>query len=97
MENKMGFITKKLLEKGAKIGFAYREQSDNESDSGWRFFTGNEDQEYVDNADNILLFPMPDIIKIDESIKEILESDYNTAYEKENDTFIKIDYPFDNN
>lgn len=93
----MGFITKKLLENGAKIGFAYREQPDNEYDSGWRFFTGEEDQEYVDNADNILFLPIADIIKIDDSIKGILENNYNTAYEKENNTFRKVDYPFEAN
>ena len=41
-ENKNAFITKRLVEENSKIGFAYREKPDNETDSGWRFFIGNE-------------------------------------------------------
>ena len=97
MENKTGFITKMLLEKGAKVGFAYREQPDNENDSGWRFLTGKEDQNYVDNADNLLIYTLEEILKIDSSIGEILSSDYGTAYEKKNNKFVKItNYHFGN-
>ena len=65
-ENKTAFVTKRLVEENSKIGFAYREKPDNENDSGWRFFVGNESQEYVDNPDNLLLYSIEDIIKLDD-------------------------------
>lgn len=97
-ENKTAFVTKRLLDKKLSVGFAYREASDNENDSGWRFFVGDESQEYVDNPDNLVICSIDEIIKLDESIKSILNSEVNTAYEKENMEFKKVDdYDFGEN
>ncbi len=94
-ENKTAFITKKVLEEKSEIGFAYREQPDNETDSGWRFFSGNESQEYVDNVDNIIVLSINEIIQLDESIKTILNNEINTAFEKENSEFKQVnDFAF---
>ena len=94
-ENKTAYITRKLLEENKEVGFAYREKPDNETDSGWRFFTGEEDQEYVDNPDNIIIIPIDEMLEKDGSIKTILDSEYQTAYEKNNLEFIEIkDYKF---
>ena len=96
-ENKTAFVTKRLVEENSKIGFAYREKSDNETDSGWRFFVGNEKQEYVDNPDNLLLLTIEDIIKLDASIKSILNSEINMAFEKVETEFKQIsDFNFGN-
>lgn len=94
LETQNAFITKELLEKNSKIKFAYREKPDNENDSGWRFFTGNENQEYVDNADNLLLCSIADIIKKDNGIKSILDSEYGTSFERKDDDFVQV-YDFD--
>jgi hypothetical protein len=40
---------------GHKVGYMYREAPDSESDSGWRFFSGDETQEYLDDPDNLVL------------------------------------------
>ena len=46
------FITKRALEQDF-IGYMYREEPDTEHpDSGWRFLYGDEDQAYLDDADN---------------------------------------------
>lgn len=95
-ENKTAFVTKKLLEEKNKIGFAYREQPDNETDSGWRFFVGDENQEYVDDANNIVLLSIEEVINLDESIKTILDNNINTAFEKENMEFKQVnDFEFE--
>ena len=74
---------------------AYREKTDNETDSGWRFLVGNESQEYIDNPDNLLLYSIEDIIKLDDDIKSILNSEINTAFEKVDTEFKQItDYNF---
>ena len=97
-DNKNAFVTKKLVEENSKIGFAYREKPDNETDSGWRFFTGNEEQESVDNPDNLLLYSIEDIIKLDDSIKSILNSEINTAFEKVDTEFKQVtDFDFGTN
>ena len=45
------FATKMLVEGRRKVRFMYREEPEDPNDSGWRFFCGDEDQEYADNPD----------------------------------------------
>jgi len=97
--NLNAFVTKDLVEQKKKIGFMYREKNDNPNDSGWRFFSGDEPQEYVDNADNIIICSLNDVINsIDSSIEQYLNSEIETAFErnKENNIFLEVkDFNFE--
>ena len=42
----------KITVNGLKVGYMYRENPSNDLDTGWRFFEGNEDEEYTNNPDN---------------------------------------------
>jgi len=50
----MGFCcaSDKILVEGELVNYFYREEPDEESDSGWRFFSGTETQEYTDDPNN---------------------------------------------
>ena len=76
------FATKMLVEKKLPVMFMYREKASN-GDSGWRFFCGQEEQEYVDNPNNIAIYDIETILGIDESIRPYLQSLYGRAYERE--------------
>ena len=93
------FVTKDLVEQKKPIRFMYKEQADNVNDSGWRFFSGDEPQEYVDNADNIIMCSLHDVINnIDTSIVAHLDAEVGIAFERENenDEFLEIkDYKLD--
>ena len=60
--------TDKIVVDGEKVGYMYREKPTNESDSGWRFFDGNETEEYLNNADNIGIYKLNTICNYDEAI-----------------------------
>lgn len=91
--DKMGFALapKQLVDNKLKVRFMYREAPDNEYDSGWRFFTGFETDEYVNNPDNIGLYDITTIIQIDKDIVPYLNSPEGSAFERENanDPFIE--------
>jgi hypothetical protein len=53
---------KVLVNNKLKIRFMYREKPDNDNDSGWRFFSGDEDQEYVDNPNNIAIYDVETVL-----------------------------------
>ncbi|MDR3208637.1 MAG: DUF2185 domain-containing protein [Rickettsiales bacterium] len=42
-----------MSENNGVIKFLYREKPDNEDDSGWRMFTGLEDDDYANDPKNI--------------------------------------------
>ncbi|MDR1802842.1 MAG: DUF2185 domain-containing protein [Treponema sp.] len=86
MEN-FGFVmaTKMLVDNKRKVRFMYREEPSNDQDSGWRFFCGDEDQDYTDNPDNIAIYNVNTIIAIDKSIMPYLNSIKGTALEREDE------------
>ena len=78
------FATKMLVDSKRKVRFMYREEGE-DNDSGWRFFCGEEDQDYLDNPDNSAIYDVHDILDIDKSILPYLQSAAGTAFEREND------------
>ena len=88
------FVTKDLVAQKKKINFMYREELDNTQDSGWRFFSGDETQQDVDNADNILQDTIENIInQIDSSIEKYLNNEVGSVFERKNSEseFIKVE------
>lgn len=86
--DKMGFALapKQLVNNRLKVRFMYRETPDNTSDSGWRFFSGFETDEYVNNPDNIGLYDVNTISEIDPDIVPLLNREIGCAFERENAT-----------
>lgn len=81
----MGFALapKQLVDNKMKVRFMYREAPDNESDSGWRFFSGSETDEYVNNPDNIGLYDVSTIADIDPDVIPLLNNPFGCAFERE--------------
>ncbi|WP_437191240.1 DUF2185 domain-containing protein [Planctomicrobium sp. SH527] len=77
------FATDAITVEGHKISFMYREEPDNDVDSGWRFLTGAESQEYLDEESNIGVFDVNTIANYDPDIIPYLESPVGTAFERE--------------
>jgi hypothetical protein len=65
---------------GNRVGFMYREDPDNEIDSGWRFFAGTESQEYADEPDNFAIYDVNTIANYDPDIIPFLESPMGSAF-----------------
>ncbi len=85
--------TDRILVDGCKVGYMYREEPDPDSDmpdSGWRFTAGDEDEEYMDNADNLGVYTLNTICNYDPDIIPLLDAGYGSAfYRDENGKFQK--------
>lgn len=77
-----GLVTDRILVDGQSINYMYREEPDNKQDSGWRFFAGDEDEDYLDNEANIELMNINIIAHYDKSIIPYLEAPYGIAFAK---------------
>lgn len=77
--------SKMLVEKKLPVRFMYREKGKGE-DSGWRFFSGLEEQEYVDDPENIGIYDVKTILEFDNSITPYLDSAAGIAFEREGET-----------
>lgn len=73
--------TDKIMVEGNKIGYMYREEPNKDyPDSGWRFFQGEESDEYINNIKNSGIYDLNTICNYDPDIIPLLKSPYGVAY-----------------
>lgn len=76
------YATDRITVDGCLVGYMYREEPEQGGDSGWRFFAGDETQEYVDDTANTELYDVNTIVNYDESIIRLLSTPPPCAYER---------------
>lgn len=76
---------------GCKIGFMYREEPCFETDSGWRFFSGLESDEYINSPNNLMIYDINTIVNYDDSIIPYLTMDTGVELGRQPDSsFIPV-------
>ena len=82
----------KITVEGLPVGFMYREQPEDENDTGWRFIAGNESQDYIDDPVNSMIFEVNVIANYDPAIIRYLKFPIGSELERlsETDRFEKI-------
>lgn len=91
---KIGYIiaSNEVAKERKRVGYLYREDPDDENDSGWRVFSGDEAQDYADNAENFAMYNASTILEIDPTIRELLGSPAPAAFERNSSgEFVQIE------
>jgi hypothetical protein len=88
------FATDMITVAGQRVGFMCRERPDGRSDSGWRFFSGVESQEYVDDPRNTMCYDVNTIANYDPDIVPLLGTAYPIAFARdEQGRFVEVQSP----
>lgn len=90
---KIGYIiaSNHVAKERRPVGYLYREAPDNDADSGWRVFSGEEDQAFTDTASNFAMYNAATILEIDPSIGPLLSAPPASAFERdESGRFVAI-------
>jgi hypothetical protein len=77
------FVTQRILRDGAKVGYLYREEPDNDKDSGWRLTANDESDEYMDDADNIAFVSLGRVLSNDDSFIDLLDAPVGAAFARD--------------
>jgi hypothetical protein len=77
--------TDRITVDGMPVGYCYREVPDNDPDSGWRFFAGDESPEYMDDPSNHGIYDLNTIANYDPDIVSLLAHPAPCAFEKSGD------------
>jgi hypothetical protein len=67
---------------GMKVGYMYREEPTDEDDTGWRFYSGTEDDEFVDNPENFKYYDLNVIANFDRAIIPLLKKPIGKEWER---------------
>ena len=89
--SKTAFVSKKIFEDGWKVGYMYRDEAKDESDSGWCFLAGNEDSEYTDNYKNIVLLTVYEVYGLDPDIWNYIDSPVGSRFIRISSNEFEID------
>lgn len=91
---KLAIASKRVAEEGRKVRFMYREDPAGPADSGWKFFCGDDSQEYVDNPDNVGEFPLEKIAATDPAVARLLDTPAPCAFERDSEDgeFVESDF-----
>ncbi|MFN7550836.1 MAG: DUF2185 domain-containing protein [Pseudomonadota bacterium] len=86
--------TDRIVVDGSLVGYCYREEPDNEIDSGWRFFAGDEDDLYVEDPNNMAMYDVNTIANYDEEIISVLAFPPGAAFERDADgRLVQVAFP----
>jgi hypothetical protein len=88
------FATDMITVEGRKVRFMYREEPDNDVDSGWCFTAGSESDEYMDDAANLAIYDVNTIANYDPDIIPFLDAPIGSAFEREDadEEFEEVDF-----
>jgi len=67
---------------GLKVALMYREQPDNDVDSGWRFLSGRESQSYLDEPSHSEVYDVNTIANYDPDVIPFLDAPIGSAFER---------------
>lgn len=68
------------------VCFAFREPPNNEADTGWIFWSGQEDQAYIDDSSNTVVCPLSSFLELDPSLRTLMQFPVGTAWERDSPT-----------
>ena len=76
------YASNKITVDGMKVGYMHREEPSDEFDSGWRFYSGTEDEDYVDNLENVMLYDLNTVANYDRAIIPLLKKPIGSEWER---------------
>ncbi|MFG1643082.1 DUF2185 domain-containing protein [Amycolatopsis sp. NPDC049252] len=79
---KLALVSARVAREGAPVTWLHREAADNDQDSGWRVFAGDETQDYLDDAANCQVVPLRDLIRADPGLEELFGHPAPAAFER---------------
>ena len=83
------FVTKRALEE-ERIGYMYHEEpSPNHPDSGWRFFVGDETDEYVNNPENISVCGLNTVCNLWPDVMALLNAEVGRRFGRQESGWVE--------
>ena len=72
--------TDRITVDGAPVGYMYRETPIREEDSGWRFFAGDEDDQYMTDLQRHGVYDVNTILNYDPDIFPLLDAEVGSRF-----------------
>lgn len=89
------FLTDRIAVDGCKVGWCYREEPEKGfPDSGWRFFSGDESDDYIADISHTGIYDLNTACNLDPDVIPLLNAPYRSAFVRGEDGKFRPE-PFD--
>lgn len=79
----LALVSKLVIgEKPLPVRFMYRTVQADLRDTGWRMYSGYEDDDFLADKQNMTPYPVETLLKMDESLEEMLDSRPGAVWER---------------
>lgn len=78
--------TDRITVDGCDVNYMYREVTDRDADTGWRFFAGDEDEDYMEDTSKHDVYAVNTIANHSPEILEYLDTPAPCAFERIKET-----------
>jgi hypothetical protein len=75
-------VTDPISIDACEIGYMYREITERDGDTGWRFFSGDESQDYINNLNNSNVFSIIKLANYEPCILAYLDTPAPCEFER---------------
>jgi hypothetical protein len=82
----IALVSRMIFDKGEMVRFAYREEPNNEEDSGWRLFAGKETDDYANQTQNTRKCNVYWLLDFDSTLLPILRNGVGSVFERADKT-----------
>lgn len=87
-------VSHKIVKEGLPVRFMYREHQGNlPFDSGWRVFSGTEDNEYTNNPENFSFHSLMRLTHYQADVGELFWADIGSVFEKKKERIVFLLLP----
>ncbi len=90
-EDKLAIVTEKTLE-AREINWVVRApETDDEQDSGWRLFYGDEEEDYLQDPDNLYFMPLEEVLQFEPKLETVFAAAGGAfQYSAEQNAFVAV-------
>jgi hypothetical protein len=74
------FVTNTVLYEKKQVGYMYREEPDEEKDSGWRFTANDESDDYMNDSKNFAYVSLGAVLNEDDTFVDFLDLPIGSAF-----------------
>jgi hypothetical protein len=77
------YVSNHIMKDGYKVGRLYKEEPENESETGWTFMSDHETQEYVDDYQNLQYISIGKVLNLDNSFIHLLDEPVGSEFARD--------------
>lgn len=92
MKDKLAMVSRMVTADNKPILWIFRDEPEDKEDSGWRIFSGDEEEDYFDEEDNFDWLTVAELLEKEPTIEPFIKHNPNSEFERDSveDAWVEV-------